>query len=167
MEAQWNDFWALIGGIAATLLGLAFNAFQNRVEDWRSSPPRHLVAVFTLGEFGVVVVMALVCRMPGDQWSWTARCTTLVGLVLVGAYRFALRRHQAVLEPFDHTQRKLSWVTVVVLLVLGAASVLPARHGLPAVAGLMVWFVVSGSIESWLFLRGPSTVEAPVGHGST
>jgi hypothetical protein len=56
------------------------------------------------------------------------------------------------IESFDREQVKLSWITFVCSGALIAAVFLAERYGVYVVASVSIWFLVSGSIESWRFL---------------
>ncbi len=43
-------------------------------------------------------------------------------------------------------------MTVIVVILLGAAAVSPTRVGLKVLGFTLVWLLISGAIESWIFM---------------
>lgn len=161
-------FWSAIAGVGATLLGLAFVTFQLRAEQWRSKRLRYLVAVFTLSELGGPVAIALVCLMPNHLWRQASFASAAVGLVLFVRYRLAVKRERklAPLDKFDKLMSRLSWFTFVVLMLLGLAATIPKdTSSLAILGGCMVWLLISGATECWIFIfpemAGGNAVTSP------
>lgn len=153
--AGWHDFYLLLGGASATLVGLLFVAVTLNTDRLRAqeSAPTLSFAERTFGAFLLLIVLSLVALVPhldsaGLAVSWGV--TALVGmvrLVRTSHGRIARRR----------------WVVATLsfgLLVLAAG--LAARgndRALAAAALAMFGLLVQALAESWrllLLFRGPA-----------
>ncbi len=154
MRNDWVGFWAGVAGVGTTLLGLAFATFQFRPTQWQGSTLRRLIAVFTLTELAAPVLISLVCLFPGHPWRSAAVGAGASGLCLVGIYwwRYHQAKSRLTLTSFDRTQWRYSWVSFGVALLMLWSTTRDERLGLRLLAGAMVWLLVSGSVESWLFM---------------
>lgn len=157
MPDQWTVYFAAVAGVAATLLGLVFVAFQMSTS-WHDDRLRRVVAMQTLAELLAPVLVGLSTLTPGDEWRYVAGACGLAGLGLVAWHVAVYRRAKAdehsgsgrALDEFDRDQLRLDVFPVVMysLVLLAAVFEWPRILGL-----VLLWFIFSGSVEAFQFMR--------------
>jgi hypothetical protein len=162
MADEWTGYWGAVAGVGATLLGLAFVTFQLRAREWRATPARHLTAVFTLCELAAPVIISLTSLWPGHPWRQSTLIVAALAAVLLLVYRLKVRAEPGK-DDFSARHARLSWITVCVIMVLVVGALVSEQAGLKIVASGMLWLLVSGASESWLFLEPAGFGEPPTG----
>ena len=148
-DDQWQVFFGALAGISATLLGLAFVAFQMS-RSWHVSGPRRAVAQQTLAEFLVPVLIGSSVLMPGEQWRLVAWFCGISGLLLMAHQVRAASGKTA--DAFDRRQAQLNVITFFVYAAILLAAVLGAADGSPLLAWPCLWLILSGSVEAFAFM---------------
>ena len=161
MTEDWVGYWAAVSGVGATLLGLAFVTFQVRIEHWRSSRLKSMTAAFTLTELAGPTLISLWSLTPNHPWRAAAGVSGVVGVCLWGYYRYVyLHTPDSDKTKFDRTQARLSWLTLVVSGAILVSAVIGDSTGLRLLGVALIWLLISGSIEAFLFLAPPREVVA-------
>jgi hypothetical protein len=99
-------------------------------------------------------VIALIILMPSRPWRVAAIISGVSGLMLVGSYWRAYRAKERP-SKFDRLEIRLSLISFTTYSLLIVSALLPEDPGLYLLATLSVWFLISGSIESWWLLKPP------------
>ena len=104
--AEWTAFYALMGGAAATLLGLLFVAVSVRLNIFHQREVADVrdFAAFTFGTFLVAIAVAGFAIAPHAH-----RFSLALSLLLVSIAAFASDRLD--LSPLDSLERPGSWHT--------------------------------------------------------
>lgn len=158
---KWTGFFSAIAAVSAAIIAIAFLTFQVKSEMWRRDKLLNHVAIFTLTEFGTPLVTGLIFLMPSHPWRIAAIIVGVAGLGLVGSYWKAYRTKDKPSD-FDRLELRLSIISLVRYSLLIVAGLLPQDFGSYLLASLLVWFLISGSIESWWLLE-PKGMDASEG----
>lgn len=180
MPSEWTDYFTAVAGISATLLGLAFVAFTLS-SGWheKTKPLLRIVAIQTLAELLVPVLIGLSALMPvqpwhdfvgwssvvpDTQWQLIAIMCGVAGLALavwhITAYRSWARSrvnageasHETGRTADESFDRKQVWLDGFPLASYSAV-LLAGLFGWPGLlAGALLWLIFSGSVEAFWFL---------------
>lgn len=164
---EWTTYYALMGGAAATLLGLLFVAVSLRLNilHQREVADVRDFAALTLGTFLVAIAVAGVALAPHEQPGFIAPALLLIGVVgLLGVARvvqlsLALNRTAAQPPPGAPASRwgarpYAVFVTCPFAAVVIAALLLWVGH-VDALGWLAItggWFLASGTVVAWILL---------------
>jgi hypothetical protein len=164
---EWTTYFALMGGAAATLLGLLFVAVSLRLNIFH----RHEVAdvrdyaALTLGTFLVAITVAGITLAPHDHQGVIAPALLVVGVAgLLGVARVIresrqLDRGTPGSQPESPSTRWRGWLYAVFSIVpyvavCAAAVLLWIAH--PNALGWLAitegWLLVSGTVIAWILL---------------
>lgn len=158
MSAEWTTFLSVLAQSGIALLALLFIGFQIARERWISKPMRKLVAVQTLIEFLVPSFFAFVALLPVQQvamgnlqlagWQLGGMLAGIVGVFTAAFITRHGIQNRRKLDSFGQNQLRLQWMAFgeYTLILLFAAI-----GSLVGVSIMMVWLLMSGSIETWLF----------------
>ncbi|HZG65658.1 MAG TPA: hypothetical protein VEZ12_02885, partial [Herpetosiphonaceae bacterium] len=165
--AEWSGFYTLLGGAAATLLGLLFVALSLRLNVFRDQELAdvHAFATFTFSTFLVAIVIAALAVAPHERGAalvvalGLAAATGLSMTAWVSRVWMRLNRTGSASGPGPAARRK-EWVPYFAgmctpyLGVLAAAVLVGTRH--PHALG---WLAISesgllvlGTVAAWVML---------------
>jgi hypothetical protein len=164
---QWTTYFALMGGAAATLLGLLFVAVSLRLNIFHQREVADVrdYAALTLGTFLVAIAVAGVTLAPHEHPGFVAPALLAIGVAgFVGVIRVArvsIALNRAPTEPHAGPLSHLwiGWpyalfVTCPYVAVIGAALLLWIGHS-DALGWLAItegWLLVSGTLVAWILL---------------
>ena len=164
---DWTAYYALMGGAAATLLGLLFVAVSLRLNIFHQREVADVrdYAALTLGTFLVAIIVAGVALAPHDHPRMLAPAlfalgvVGFLGVVWVVRISIALNRVTAALTAASPSRLWRGWpyalfVTCPYGAVIGAALLLWMGHG-NALGWLAItegWLLVSGTVVAWILL---------------
>jgi FlaA1/EpsC-like NDP-sugar epimerase len=165
--AEWNGYYALMGGAAATLLGLLFVAVSLRLNIFRQRNVADIreFAVFTLATFMAALVIAALALAPHASRMVVSLVTLLMAIVGLALSVVVLKTWRQLESPEEKALPGLSPAErqillygagtsgpylglLVVALLLWRES--PAALGLLAL--LEVWLLIAGTLATWLLL---------------
>ena len=158
MLSSWTDFLSMLAQVAVALLALLFVSFQIARDRWVSKPARQLVAIQTLLEFLTPSFFAIIALLPVapfnigsvqlSGWQIGGFLTSIFGLVVsLAVSRYGLTHHKSI-DKFLETQLKLQPIAIleyVLILIFSIAG------NLVLASIMMIWLLLSGSFETWLF----------------
>lgn len=145
----WLGFFGVLAGASTALLSIAFLTFQVKADQWRRDVLLQVVAIRTLVELLVPLFVSLVTLIPGHRWHLAGALAGAGGYVLVGYHVAVASIGRRRMDRFDKMQLVGS-----VTIMMAAYSIL-AFGALVWVASVLVWLLVSGSAEAWMFLDPP------------
>jgi hypothetical protein len=164
---QWTTYFALMGGAAATLLGLLFVAVSLRLNIFHQREVADVrdYAALTLGTFLIAIAVAGVTLAPHDHPGFVAPALFVIGVVgvlgVVWVVRVSIALNPAPLEtrpgPLPHRWRGWPYalfVTCPYASVIAAAVLLWIGHT-DALGWLAItegWLLGSGTIVAWILL---------------
>jgi disulfide bond formation protein DsbB len=165
--ADWTPFYALMGGVAATLLGLLFVSLSLRLDLFhrRAVADVRDFALFAFGAFLVAIViagLALAPRPRQELVAWAVLAMGLLGLLaMIGLARVWVRLNPTadVARPGLSPSHWQSWFAIAALcgspigLVVAGAML---RSGHPDALGWLAivegWLLGQGAVAAWLVL---------------
>ena len=158
MVSSWSDFLSVLAEVSVALLALLFVSFQITRDRWISKPARQLVAVQTLLEFLTPSFFAIIALLPVQPfnlanvrlsaWQIGGLLTSILGLVVsLTVARYGLK-HRKSIDNFLKTQLKLQPIAMLEYVLIFAFSI---TGNLVWASVMMVWLLLSGSYETWLF----------------
>jgi hypothetical protein len=180
--AEWTAFYALMGGAAATLLGLLFVALsvrlnifhQRNVEDVRD------FAAFTFGTFLVAMTVAGLALAPHGHPSRLALSFGLVGITAIVVIAWIARVWIRLNPPMTGARPRNTpdqWQGWVYLLGMSGpyvglivVAVLLWRSHPDALGWLAVvegWLLGMGTVVAWLMLSHAGVNSDPTGGGDS
>ena len=164
---EWTAYYALMGGAAATLLGLLFVAASLRLNIFHQRTVADVrdYASLTMGTFLVAIAVAGVVLSPHEHRGFMASALLVIGVVgflgVVWVARVSIVLNRATAEPIPGPPAHLwkGWpyaliVTCPYVAVLGAAVLLLIGHA-DALGWLAItegWLLVSGTVVAWILL---------------
>ena len=172
---EWSGFYTLVGGAAATLLGLLFVALSLRLNVFHDQAVADIraFATFTFSTFLLALVLAALAVAPPEQGSALAVALGLIaltGLLLTaGVARVWLRlNHAGAGRGPGPAARRQEWVPYFLgmstpyLGVLVAAGLVGTRH--PDALGWLALseggLLVMGTVAAWVMLSHARTAGA-------
>ena len=181
---QWTTYFALMGGAAATLLGLLFVAVSLRLNIFHQREVADVreYAELTLGTFLVAIAVAGVTLAPHEHPGFVAPALLAIGVagflgvIRVARVSIALNRATTTTEPrpgpLSHLWKGWPYalfVTCPYVAVIGAAVLLWIGHA-DALGWLAItegWLLVSGTVVAWILLShaGRDDIAPPSGTG--
>jgi len=165
--ADWGMFYALMGGAAATLLGLQFVALSLRLHIFRDSNVADVrdFAAYTFATFLVAIAVAGVALAPHEQSGSFALVLAVIGVGGVAALIWIVRVWMALNQPANNGDRNASKSRAqggTYLVVLGGAylgmiaAAFLVWRGHPFALGWLaiveVWLLGMGTSAAWLLL---------------
>jgi hypothetical protein len=165
--ADWTAFYALMGGAAATLLGLLFVAISLRLNIFhqRQVADVRAFAAFTFGTFLVAIAVAGLALAPHEQRSMLALPLLLIGLAGILAFAWIARLWIRLNAPATGAQAGYipsEWRDWALLLGVSGpyvgliAVVVLLWRSHPAALGWLAvveaWLLVMGTVAAWVML---------------
>jgi hypothetical protein len=170
---QWSTYFALMGGAAATLLGLLFVAVSLRLNIFHQREVADVrdYAALTLGTFLVAIAVAGVTLAPHEHPGFVAPALLVIGVAgflgVVRVARVSIALNRVLTEPHPGPLSHLwkGWpyalfVTCPYVAVIGAAVLLWIGHA-DALGWLAItegWLLVSGTLVAWILLSHAGNV---------
>ena len=158
MSPSWTDFLSILAQASVSMLALLFVSFQIARERWVSKAPRRLVAIQTLLEFLVPSFFAIIALLPINsfpflkiqfyQWQIAGFLLSICGLFVSGKILQYNRKNTDDIDEFFKKQVKLQWVSLFEYLLVMWFSI---DGNLFCASLMMIWLLLSGSYETWLF----------------
>lgn len=158
MEPSWADFFSILAETSVALLALLFVSFQIAREKWVTNPSRRLIAVQTLLEFLTPSFFAIIALLPIKEFIIINTCinvwqiggvfTSIFGLItcyVIVKYGINNRNN---IDKFFKTQLILQILSITEYLAIFISSL---DGNLLLTSILMIWLLLSGSFETWLF----------------
>lgn len=165
--AEWSGYFGLMGGAAATLLGLLFVAVSLRLNIFHQRNVADIrdFAIFNLASFMIAFVLAALALAPHGSRVVVGAVTLLVAGVGLALFALVWKTFRQLESPTEMARYGLTpgerqnliyagpyaGLIVVALLVWGES---PAALGLLAV--VEAWLLVAGTIATWLLLSHAS-----------
>lgn len=154
----WIDFFEMLAQVAVALLALLFVTFQITREKWISKHTRKLIAIQTLLEFLVPSFFAMIALLPIDPiqlgkfqlsiWQIGGILFSLVGLIMsYKIIRYGNNNRES-LGSFFKKQKGYQKYAIIEYLFILIFSVL---NMLAWTSIMLIWLLLSGSIETWMF----------------
>jgi hypothetical protein len=180
--ADWTAYFALMGGAAATLLGLLFVALsvrlnifhQRNVEDVRD------FAAFTFGTFLIAIAVAGLALAPHGHPSTLALPLLLVGiaafLAIAGIARLWIRLNVPAMgaRPGNTPAAWQGWVFMlgmagpyVGLIIVAALLWRSHPDALGWLAIVEAWLLLMGTVVAWLLLSNAGINPDAAGGGDS
>jgi hypothetical protein len=161
--AEWTAFYALMGGAAATLLGLLFVALSVRLNIFHQRQVADVrdFAAFTFGTFLVAIAVAGLALAPHAHRYTLALALLLVGIVALFAIAWIARLWIRLNVPASGSRPSYAPGWVYFLGMSGpyagliiAVALLWLSH--PAALGWLAvvegWLLVMGTVAAWVML---------------
>jgi hypothetical protein len=161
--AEWTAFYALMGGAAATLLGLLFVAVSVRLNIFHQRQVADVrdFAAFTFGTFLVAITVAGLALAPHAHRYTLAFALLLVGIVALFAIAWIARLWIRLNVPASGSRPSYAPGWVYFLGMSGpyagliiAVALLWLSH--PAALGWLAvvegWLLVMGTVAAWVML---------------
>jgi hypothetical protein len=175
---DWDGYYTVVGGMAATLIGLLFVAVSLRLDIFRTQGladvRRFATCIFSA--FLVVIVIAALALAPHpacDSLVAVLTLSSLVALILIGRWVCAwiqvnVRQGPASPRKFRGTQPPWQGVATLVLLIapyvgiLGTVWLVATNHAqaLGALAVCAGGLLVLGTIAAWIMLSLAGATES-------
>jgi modulator of FtsH protease len=170
----WHDFYALLGAVAATLVGLLFVAITFNIERFRGreGETMFMLAERTFGAFLVLIAIALVMLIPFPSADGIVPTLMLAGFL--GASRTITRsvrawRHARSRFVAHFLRRDLLLILSYGALLYAGLSIFGGDDGaLYFLIGPILGLLLMGLYESWnllLVFREEAAESAPSGVG--
>lgn len=172
---EWTAFYALIGGVAATLLGLLFVAVSLRLNifDQAEVADVRAFAHSTFISFLIAIAVAALALSPHEGREPLAVALLVMGLIGLFSMAWVYRTWRALngppqlhATPADPNPLQ-GWILMIVLstghpLLLVAALLIWRGNAmaLGLLAIVEIWLLVKGTIAAWLLL-------SHAGHGGS
>ena len=165
--AEWGTFYALMGGAAATLLGLLFVAVSVRLNIFHQRQVADVrdFAAFTFGTFLVAIGVAGLAVAPHAHRSTLALSLLLVSIAAISGIAVVARVWISLNGPaagprsgYTSTEWR-GWVYILVLSppyvgLIAVVALLWRSH--PDALGLLAlvegWLLVMGTVAAWVML---------------
>jgi hypothetical protein len=158
LSPSWTDFLSMLAQAAVALLALLFVSFQIARDRWITKPARQFVAIQTLLEFLTPSFFAIIALLPVERlslgkcqlmvWQIGGALTSVLGLLVsLVIIRYGMT-HQKNIDGFFKNQLRLQPIAVIeysLILVFSIAG------SLTLASAMMIWLLLSGSFETWLF----------------
>ena len=164
MIPAWNEFFSTLAQISISLAALLFVSLQITREKWITKSARKLIAFQTLLEFLIPSFVAFIALMPAEPLHIFGKSTYywqiagILGAILGLAISLLLLRlglfHYHTFDAFIKNQVKYQGFALLEYLIVLGASL----YGqLVLLSLVMIWLLISGSVETWLFFGEHST----------
>jgi hypothetical protein len=165
--ADWTPFYALMGGVAATLLGLLFVSLSLRLDLFhrRAVADVRDFAAFAFGTFLVAIVIAGLALAPRPRQELVALAVLAMGLLgllaIIGIARVWVRLNppEDVARPGLSPNHWLSWLAIAALCGAPVGLVIAGVmlwSGHPDALGCLAivegWLLGQGTVAAWLVL---------------
>jgi hypothetical protein len=158
--SQWHDFYATVGGLAATLVGLLFVGLglNPRIIAKNGPTGMRVLAAQTFHNFLILLVIALMALVPDDS----ARALTITLLIIgvQGIIRVAFDLRRARLDPDPHWSANQALVRYVspalaYLICLGVAVDLSdsTSNSLGWLVAVVFLLLISATANCWDLLE--------------
>jgi hypothetical protein len=174
--AEWTAFYALMGGAAATLLGLLFVAVSVRLNIFHQSEVADVrdFAVFTFGTFLVAIVVAGLAIAPHAHRFSLALSLLLVSIAALVAIAGIARLWIRLNAPAAGTRpgyTSRDWRSLAYFLgmsgpyagLIAVVALLWRSH--PAALGWLAvvegWLLITGTVAAWVMLSHAGGPPAP------
>jgi hypothetical protein len=164
--STWSDFLSTLAQVSVSLLALLFVSFQITRNRWTKKPARQLVAIQTSLEFLTPSFFAFVALLPAEPitiygqqinvWQMGAIFTSTIGILI----SLALLRYGFVhpnQKKSDNFLRSQINLQPMALLEYAAIFWFSYSGNLVLTSAMMIWLLVSGSYETWLFFSEHTT----------
>ncbi len=158
MSTSWNEFLSVLAQASVSMLALLFVTFQISRERWVGEAKRRFVAIQTLLEFFVPSFFSLIALLPINpflfgrikvyHWQLAGFLFSCCGLGIAVKILLYNRKHLNETDKLFKNQVKLQPVSLIEYLFLLCLSLAGNFLG---VTILMIWLLISGSYETWLF----------------
>lgn len=158
MESTWANFFSILAESSVAMLALLFVSFQIAREKWVTNHSRRLIAVQTLLEFLTPSFFALIGMLPIKEfnvgkmyftvWQIGGLFTSIFGLIICYVIIMYGINNKNNVDKFFKTQFKLQIISVIEYLAIFISSLI---GDLLLTSILMIWLLLSGSFETWLF----------------
>lgn len=156
--AGWETLYLLVGGAAATLMGLLFVAVSINVEQFQRENRMDLknFGALTFNSFFYVLLFAMLFLTPGLGWTASGILLGLIGAAdLVNAY-LQWRRIQKV-RPDENGQRiaarfRIPMVSLSALVILSITMIFRVQASLYGIIVVIVGLLGSASVNAWTLL---------------
>lgn len=148
---KWLNFFTALAGASVAFLAIAFITFQLRYYVWREDKLLHIVAIRTLAEFLLPFFFSLITLVPPHNWRFAGVLVGIVGLSIDFTHLGLYQRAKVMRHPLDDFDRRQATGTVFIGLAVYGVLLLP----LPLLwdVGVLIWSLLPGSIETWIFLH--------------
>jgi hypothetical protein len=161
MSQDWQSFFTTLAQVAVTAFSVMFLVVQVRSEVWHGRTLLKAAAVVALSELVVPMLVALVIDTGGHQWRLAAFIGGGLGSAMLILYwvLYCLARSRAV---FDWIQARIRVLSLLLYLLI---MISPAFGGLPLLAGICIWLLLSGCIEAFWLLGSKDARLRPMAGG--
>lgn len=175
---NWSAFYTLMGGAAATLLGLLFVALSLRLNLFhqREVADVRAFAAFTFGTFLVVIIIAALVLAPHEERTPLAVALAIIAVGGLAAATRVAREWMRLNEPMVETHPGYTadqWQGWVYAAAMGAgyAGLLVVadlvRTGDPGALGWLAivagWHLMLGTVSAWLLLSHAGASQGDAG----
>lgn len=148
-------YFSAVAGVTGAIFALVFVAMQVRLDAWIGDPLRSYAVVFTLDELAAPLFLSLIFLMPHHPWQAAARVVGTFGLIVVAGQVFTyvvVRRRGRGVSRVDRFRVIVgSSISGCVFASLIVASF---YYGVTWIAGVCLWFVMSGIAQALTLLAG-------------
>jgi hypothetical protein len=159
MSSSPTDFYSVMSQVAVSLLALLFVSFQIAHKRWVKSTGRKILAIQTSFEFMTPLLFSLCVILPTNTfilfgikivvWKTGGVIIGAIGLIIACWFVIYAWRHPKNRDIFVKRQLALQlvaiffdYIPIMIWSILGRLDV---------VSLWMIWMLVSGSVETWLF----------------